>query len=248
MGWERKIKCDDVKQLTPQHFCSIPVICVIVTLFCITGYSFGSAPACTNEQLGRLWPDRSDPTRFFQCTGVGTWKHRPCAPGTRFSDFHQVCVHPWMWQPPGEDPCTTTQQPSTTESTATETTTTKLPTKPSVRPTWPTRPTRPTRPTQTPTEPSTWPTPPAETDAPIVEPTTEEWTTEEVPTESETTEDWEITTDDWTEEPPTHKPPTQQPTQRPSGEHPTDHTPIPRPGTLCLRLIAFRLDIEWTIF
>lgn len=51
-------------------------------------------PACSADQLERLWPECNNNLVFYQCTGLGVAAERPCAPATVFSFQHQVCVHP----------------------------------------------------------------------------------------------------------------------------------------------------------
>lgn len=70
-------------------------------------------PECrTQEQFATMWPDFEDPTRYFLCIGYERFVGRSCAPGTKFSFFHQTCVHPWMWQPPVPPTTTTTLAPT----------------------------------------------------------------------------------------------------------------------------------------
>lgn len=54
------------------------------------------APNCSGEMEFVLQPDWS-PVHFWQCAPFGPVK-MPCAPGTKFSYFHQVCVWPDQWE------------------------------------------------------------------------------------------------------------------------------------------------------
>ncbi len=89
---------------------------ILVLLFAVSGsYAQQFYPECrTQEHFATMWPDFLDPTRYFLCTGWETFVGRSCAPGTKFSFFHQTCVHPWMWQPPTPPTTTTTQEPTPT--------------------------------------------------------------------------------------------------------------------------------------
>jgi len=91
-----------------------------VVLIAISGYGYAQQfyPECrTQEEFATMWPDFEDPTRFFLCIGYGTFVSRSCAPGTKFSFFHQTCVHPWMWIPPVPPTTTTTPEPTPTPPT-----------------------------------------------------------------------------------------------------------------------------------
>uniref|UniRef100_A0A182KG99 Chitin-binding type-2 domain-containing protein n=1 Tax=Anopheles christyi TaxID=43041 RepID=A0A182KG99_9DIPT len=74
-----------------------------------------SGPRCvTLQEINTLWI-HPRPDMFYQCRPfMGGWspQEMPCAPGTLFSFFHQVCVHPWQWTDPC-DPNATLPPPST---------------------------------------------------------------------------------------------------------------------------------------
>uniref|UniRef100_A0A182P7G7 Chitin-binding type-2 domain-containing protein n=1 Tax=Anopheles epiroticus TaxID=199890 RepID=A0A182P7G7_9DIPT len=70
-----------------------------------------AGPRCvTQQEINTLWVHPSS-NMFYQCRPMMSgWspQEMPCAPGTLFSFFHQVCVHPWEWS----DPCDPDASPS----------------------------------------------------------------------------------------------------------------------------------------
>uniref|UniRef100_A0A182Y4Y3 Uncharacterized protein n=1 Tax=Anopheles stephensi TaxID=30069 RepID=A0A182Y4Y3_ANOST len=80
-----------------------------------------SGPRCTTyEEINTLWVHPLA-TMFYQCRPFMTgWspQEMPCAPGTLFSFFQQVCVHPQDWVDPCGLPTTTTTTPATPTPTA----------------------------------------------------------------------------------------------------------------------------------
>ncbi|XP_041774757.1 uncharacterized protein LOC121595081 [Anopheles merus] len=71
-----------------------------------------SGPRCvTLQEINTLWVHPMA-DKFYQCRPLMSgWspQEMPCAPGTLFSFFHQVCVHPWDWA----DPCDPNASPPT---------------------------------------------------------------------------------------------------------------------------------------
>ncbi|XP_063708874.1 mucin-5AC-like [Culicoides brevitarsis] len=82
-------------------------------------------PCNTEDQRNKLWPT-PDKTQFYQCVPDPSCGYkaleRPCAPGTVFGYYEQVCI----WERDWVDPCggnSTTQAPPSTTSKPSSTTT-----------------------------------------------------------------------------------------------------------------------------
>lgn len=52
------------------------------------------SPTCLEHELHWLWPDPTEASDFFRCTGVGQYERLSCPPGTVFVFLIQMCASP----------------------------------------------------------------------------------------------------------------------------------------------------------
>lgn len=54
-------------------------------------------PQCGKENQHILWPDFSDNSGYYECSGINIIHKRKCPPSLLFSFNKQVCVWEWEW-------------------------------------------------------------------------------------------------------------------------------------------------------